>query len=52
MFDHGPTVAEQITALVHELLEDVATPDVVVAAELPAIDPEVGQEEIRGSQIG
>ena len=33
---------EEVAAKVHQLLDDVAAPDIVMPAELPSVDPEVG----------
>ena len=51
VFDDRRAIPEEVATLVHEPLEDVTAPDVVVAAELPAVDPEVGQEEVRRHEV-
>ena len=53
LLHHGPAEADEVAPTPHQRLDDVATPDVVVAAELPrAVDPDVGQEEVGGGELG
>src|ERR1700730_16061345 len=49
---NGSAVTEKVIALGHQLFDDVATPNVIMAAELPAFDPDVGQKEVRRRKLG